>query len=173
MQIFGSSSMLGLRVLLAVALATTGLTATRLSAQESAVPKPIRQAMSGLVGTWQVTGEADGTPWSGKYTCQWNAGKNCLVLDMEYLGLHSTGISGWNPSTRELTETWYRSDGVSVEHRFSQFEGGRWTGTVALIDAEGHRSEGVVELTWIDESTFKFQGKAGEAVLTTTHKRLP
>lgn len=173
MQMCRTGFILGLWAVSATALLASALSATALLAQESGVPTPIREAMSGLVGTWQVAGEVDGTSWSGKYTCQWNAGKNCLILNMEYLGLHSTGISGWNPSTRELVETWYRSDGVSVEHRFSQFEGGRWTGTVALVDADGNRSEGTVQLTWVDDATFTFQGKAGEAVLTTTHQRLP
>lgn len=102
------------------------LTPVLASAQEPAVPKKMLDEMSFLVGTWKTEGKFNGDKFTGEYTAEWNHGKNCLILNIEFAGRKSTGICGWNPRTNEIVETWYRPDGVAVVHSYTVVSNKQW-----------------------------------------------
>ena len=135
------------------------------------VPKQVLAEMSFLVGQWKTEGVYNGEKFTGTYSAAWNPGKNCLILNTEYAGMKSTGISGWNPRTNEIVETWYRPDGLVSIQRFTAISDSKWKGTASVIEASGERKAGAI-VPEKGTGTFTYEGHVGDIHLRTRFEKV-
>jgi len=135
------------------------------------VPQKILDDMQYLVGNWETEGTFEGKPSKGTFSAHWVPGKHCLTLAGRNPDLSFSGISGWDPATGNIVETWHRSDGVLVEIRYAEITPSTWKGTVKLTNAAGKVLTGKCQLDKTADG-FTFTGAAGDLTASTKNRRL-
>lgn len=84
--------------------------------------------MQSVVGDWEFEADTNGESSTGTQINRWAPNKHCLIMTHKGSYGSANGIGGWEPSTNEYVETWYGTDGVKVENRFSHISEKVWEG---------------------------------------------
>jgi hypothetical protein len=125
-----------------------------------------------LAGVWEEEGTFSGDPFKGKSQREWNPGKCCLIMHTESNRAPASGITGWDPKTNEIVETWYTADGVRVELRYTVVSAKVWEGTVVAISPDGIEDKGTIRLEKTGADSFAFKAKSPAVEMTATARRL-
>jgi hypothetical protein len=118
-------------------------------AKVTGIPAEALAAMKYRVGRWKSTGWIDDVeqPQAGDEVTVWDEQKCCIKVTNSFVEngvtIHSTGLIGWDPATKQLVEHWYASDGsVATFWYFLDKQKDAWVGTCKWIYADGRVLEG-------------------------------
>ena len=153
----------------------TTLCLPRISVAQSTpqVPKKILDEMQFLVGEWETEGTYQGADFRGTYAATSAPGKHCLIMNSKSSAMTATGVNGWDPTTKDIVETWYRTDGFRIEQRFSHMTESVWEGTVVLQDTSGETQRGTIRLEkGADGNSFIFTGSVDGESLVVRNRRV-
>lgn len=141
---------------------------------EVKVPADVLAQMAFLVGDWETEGKLLDQPFKGKASLSWAPGRQCLISHGESNLMTLSGIVGWDPTTKEIVETYYRTDGIRIEQRIGRFSTSEWEGTVVLQDASGAVRKGTIRVEKApDGKSFTFVGGLeGKTTRTGTYRRV-
>ena len=156
-------------VLLALLIALCGQV---FAADPPSVPQKALDAMAYQVGEWTSIEFIDGReqPDSGHEVSQWEPGNHCLGIRVSFVEdgvrVYGSGLVGWEPTSGQLVEHWYASDGSYVTFRYSiDKQPDIWPGTFVWTYADGRKIEGesVVRIKsdheWEGNMSFESEGQ--------------
>lgn len=138
------------------------------------VPEKVLAEMKFLVGTWETEGKLLNQAFKGSATIRWAPGKHCLISNVKSDLMTATAIVGWDPTTKEIVETWYRADGFRIEQRIGRFSESGWEGTTVLQDSSGNVRNGKIRVEKAaDGKSFTYSSGIGdETTIVGTYRRV-
>lgn len=153
----------------AVLLLTASLAA---EPAEAKIPENVRAAMTFLVGEWQAEGSSNDLTFTSTETVRWAPGGHCVIKTLKGSFYNGTCLGGWDPSTKEYVETWYLTEGVRIENRYSLIGEKVWEGTSILQEPSGKATKYTVRTEKTAEGLV-FTAKSDKETYVSRAKRVP
>jgi hypothetical protein len=157
---------------IAAVLPVLSMCPAQLSAQENTLPEEIRKELGFLVGTWNVETDVNGTAGTAKYTAHWTAGNDSLILTFDGADVSATAVGGWDPTSKEIVETWYSPTLGRLTQRFKAASPDVWEGTFREQQPDGEVIEGKIRLEKTSQDSFTYSRTADGTTIMNVNQRV-
>ena len=136
------------------------------------LPDEIRKEMKFLVGDWTFEAKEDGKETTGRYSTRWASGGTCLTMTFRSDRHDSTGLSSWDPASKEIVEIWTGPATGRLELRYRVLSDKVWEGTSTLSGIDGQVSHGKIRVEKTGEDSFRYTETTGDKTWDIENQRI-
>ena len=153
-------------------LLTASIVVGQADTADTPLPADAIAQLQFMAGQWKTEGTFRGDRWEGTGRRRLSVSKSCLIMTGKSNIMDSAGITGWDPATNEIVETWYNSMGTQVIIRYKVGPGPVWKGTVHVHAPEGEHEEGTCRLEKTGGDSFTWTAKTNVTDAETKNIRI-